>query len=221
MIFTCKAVIFDLDGVLIDSDFIYERHWKRWAKQQNVSFEHILAIHHGRPAIRTMEIVAPHLDLEHEARLFNATLASDMNVDGVVAYDGSASLLDGLPLDRWAIATSAPRAIAVARLTYLGLPLPPVCITSDDVTRGKPAPDPYVFAARGLGQDPAGCMVVEDAPAGITSAKAAGARVIAISSTNPPDALRDADAIVDRLDNLEITHRDDQLQIRCDRVIHF
>ncbi len=211
--YVCDALLFDLDGVLIDSELTYERHWQRWADRQNVPFEHIAAIHHGRPAIRTIGMVAPHLDAERESRQFNAGIVADMNRDGLRAYDGAAPLLHRLPVDRWAIATSSPRAFAVSRLRHLGLSMPKVLVTLDDVVNGKPAPDPYLQAAEGIGMAPSRCIVIEDAPAGIEAAKAAGARVIAIASTNPPEALQAADAIVPRLVDLEIRSGDAGLHV--------
>ncbi len=211
--YVCDALLFDLDGVLIDSERTYERHWQRWADRKNVPFEHIAAVHHGRPAIRTIAIVAPHLDAERESRQFNADLVADMNMDGLRAYDGAAPLLHRLPVDRWAIATSSPRAFAVSRLRHLGLSMPKVLVTLDDVVNGKPAPDPYLQAAEGIGMAPSRCIVIEDAPAGIEAAKAAGARVIAIASTNPPEALQAADAIVPRLVDLEIRSGDAGLHV--------
>lgn len=210
----CEALLFDLDGVLIDSDLIYERHWQAWAAQREVSFEHILSVHHGRPAIETMRIVAPHLDAVHEAERFNAVLAADRSMEGVRAFEGVAALLPRLPSGRWAIATSAPRRVAVPRLHHLGLPVPPVLVTTDDVARGKPAPDPYLQAAQGLGRAPARCLVIEDAPAGIAAARAAGAPVIALATTNAPEALQAADAVLPRLVDLEITCQDDHLHVR-------
>ena len=211
--YVCDAVLFDLDGVLIDSDLIYERHWQRWADAQNVSFEHIVAVHHGRPAVETIRLVAPHLDAERESKQFNATLAADRNLEGLRAYDGAEALLHSLPADRWAIATSAPRPVALSRLRHLDLPMPAVLVTADDVVNGKPAPDPYLQAAAGLGWSPAQCVVIEDAPAGIVAARAAGAQVIAVSSTNPPKALQAAAAIISRLTDLEMSTEDASLHI--------
>ena len=211
--YVCDAVLFDLDGVLIDSDPIYDRHWQRWADRQGVSFEHIAAIHHGRPAVRTIGVVAPHLDAERESRQFNADLAADVNMDGLLAYDGAEVLLHSLPPDRWAIATSAPRTFALSGLRHLDLPVPSVLVTVDDVVNGKPAPDPYLQAAAGLGRAPVRCLVIEDAPAGIEAARAAGARVIAVSSTNPPEALQAADVIVPRLTDLEMKAGDDGVHV--------
>ncbi len=211
--YVCDAVIFDLDGVLIDSDPIYERHWQRWADQHDVSFERIVAIHHGRPAVVTMRAVAPHLDAEQEAKAFNAVLAQDMDMTGLLAYDGAEALLHSLPSDRWAIATSAPRSIAASRLRHVGLPVPSVLVTVDDVEHGKPAPDPYLLAARGLGKDAPRCLVLEDAPAGIAAARAAGAYVIGVAATNPPDALQAADAVVARLTEVAMRIEDGALHV--------
>ena len=136
-----------------------------------------------------------------------------MTMDGLLAYDGAEALLRSLPSDRWAIATSAPRAFALAGLRYLNLPMPKVLVTVDDVIDGKPAPDPYLQAAAGLGRAPARCLVIEDAPAGIEAARAAGARVIAVSSTNPLEALRAADAVVSRLTDLEMSAGDGGVRV--------
>ena len=212
--YVCDAVLFDLDGVLIDSDPIYDRHWQRWADRHGVPFEHIAAIHHGRPAVRTIGVVAPHLDAERESRRFNKDLEADLNMDGMLAYEGAAALLRSLPPDRWAIATSAPRPFALAALDYLGLPMPSVLVTVNDVAHGKPAPDPYLQAAAGIDRPPARCLVIEDAPAGIEAARAAGAYVIAVASTNPPDALHAADTVVPRLTDLEMIVENAGLRVR-------
>lgn len=200
-----EGIIFDMDGVLIDSDIVYERHWEAWAKARKVDLEEILAIHHGRPALETMKIVAPHLDALAESRSFNEILGADTNMEGVVAFDGVLDVLDALPENRWAIATSAPRVMALPKLRYLGIPLPATLVTVDDVEQGKPAPDPYLMAAKGIGIDPKSCLVIEDAPAGILAGKAAGARVIAVASTNKFEALSGADFVVERFSDLEFT----------------
>lgn len=200
--FRCQAVLFDLDGVLIDAELIYQRHWKNWAELHDVSFEQILAIHHGKPAIRTMEIVAPHLDAAAESKQFNQRLEEDLDMHGTVAYPGVETTLRALPHNRWAIATSAPGIIARSRLEYLGLPIPPVLITPGDVLQGKPAPDPYLAAAAGIGISATDCLVIEDSPTGIESARAAGAKVLALTTTHAPDALRKADAICPQFSDL-------------------
>ena len=199
----CDAIIFDMDGVLVDSEALNEKHWKLWAEEKDISLEEIMAIHHGMPAVQTISTVAPHLDAAVEARWFEKNLSEDM--DGLLAFEGVKAMLGSLPDNAWAIGTSAPRIIAFNRLNYLGLPIPSIVVTIDDVERGKPAPDPYIKAARGLGKTPDQCIVIEDAPVGIQAAKAAGAKVLAIPSTNPISALQDADGLVPRFADLRVT----------------
>jgi sugar-phosphatase len=180
--------------VLIDSNPISERHWQAWAERHGLPYDEIAYIHHGRPTVETMRRVAPHLDVAKEARLKETAEARD--TDGLTVYPGVEALLSQLPYDRWAIATSGTRQTATFRLRYVGLPQPTVLVTADDVQRGKPAPDPYLLAAERLGFAPCDCLVVEDAPAGVEAAKAAGARIVAVTTTNPASALSQADAIV-------------------------
>lgn len=209
----CQAILFDLDGVLIDAESIYRRHWKRWADQHQVSFERILEVHHGRPARRTMEIVAPHLDTGFESKRFNRNLEEDTNMEGTVAYLGVEEVLGNLPSKRWAIATSAPRRIAFARLEYLGLPIPTILVAPEDVAQGKPAPDPYLKAAEGLGFAASDCLVIEDAPAGIAGAQAAGTQVLALTTTHDREALQTAKSICSRFKDLVFAVDDEGLSV--------
>jgi mannitol-1-/sugar-/sorbitol-6-phosphatase len=198
----CQGIIFDLDGVLIDSEVVSNRHWKRWAELNQVSFDHIAAIHHGLPPVRTVAAVAPHLDAAAESKVFEEWAAHDM--DDLRAYDGVHGLLAGLPAGRWGIATSSFRTLTLSRLTFLGLPVPEALVTVNDVKNGKPAPDPYLLAAEKLGLSPADCIVIEDAPAGIRAAKTAGARVIAVTSTNEVESLSEADYVVGAIRDITI-----------------
>lgn len=214
MAFTCTAIIFDLDGVLVDSNAISERHWEQWAAEHGIPYDAIASSHHGRPTVEIIRDVAPHLDAEAEAQKKEGPEA--MDTDGLVAFDGAAALIDGLPDGQWTIATSGRRRTATTRLAHTGLPQPDALVTADDVTQGKPAPDPYRLAAERLGTDPSECIVFEDAPAGVASAHRAGARVIAIASTNPPDALAAADAVVDRLAEVTIASTGNgTLRVQC------
>lgn len=207
--FGCEAVIFDMDGILVDSEVLNEKHWKLWAEDKEVSLEYIMSIHHGVPAVQTIATVAPHLNAEVEAKWFEQNLSTDM--DGLLAFDGVERMLKRLPENTWAIGTSAPRIIAFNRMKYLGLPIPTVVVTIDDVKEGKPAPDPYLKAARDLGKKPEQCVVIEDAPAGIKAAKTAGARVLAIPTTNKESALQEADGIVSRFADLQIESKGERL----------
>ncbi len=208
---TCDAIIFDLDGVLVDSNGIAERHLRAWTERHKVPFDRIATIHHGRTTVETIRLVAPHLNAEVEAGLLEGAEAVDTS--GLVAFAGAAQLLAGLPRGRWAIATSGTRRTATIRLAHVGLVAPDVLVTADDVATGKPSPEPYLLAAKRLGVEPTRCIVVEDAPAGVASARAAGARVVGVTSTNSAVALAGADTIVARLADLSIVAIDGVLVI--------
>lgn len=203
MDFFCQAIIFDVDGVLINSDPVAERHWRAWAERHGVDYGAIARIHHGRPTVETIRQVAPQLDAAQEAHQKESAEADD--TDGLMFYPGAPELLAKLPRDRWGVATSGTRRTVSLRFPHLGLPEPSVMVTADDVQQGKPAPDPYLLTAERLGVAPADCLVIEDAPAGVESAKAAGARVIAVTTTNRVEDLGLADAIAASLAAIEVS----------------
>jgi mannitol-1-/sugar-/sorbitol-6-phosphatase len=205
LLFSCDAVLFDFDGVLIDSTGNILRHWKVWADRHSIDMDEINRAIHGMRAIETMRIVAPHLDHEKEARLFMENELNDF--EGITAYEGAIKLLSSLPEDSWAVVTSARKELVQRRMSKTGLPVPRVLIAADDVNEGKPSPEPYLTGARKIGVPPETCIVIEDAPAGIEAGKKAGMRVIAIASTHSRDDLQKtgADCIVDRLADLRIT----------------
>jgi len=211
-------LIFDLDGVLVDSNQIAERHWQSWAKRRGISFEKNVHTHHGRPTVQTMREVAPHLNAVAEAALKENAEADDTN--GLVAFPGAHRIVSALPEDRWAIVTSGTRRTATTRLTHTVLPRPLCLITADDVINGKPDPEPYRKAISQLGFLPGSCLVLEDAPAGVKSARAAGARVIGISSTNPPSVLADANCIVSCLDEILVDFVDDRIAVRIRSLVN-
>jgi sugar-phosphatase len=209
----CRAILFDLDGVLIDSTSCVERHWNTWARKHGLDVDHILRIAHGVRNIDTMRLIVPHLDVEEEARQF----AADEVVDtaGVVPVDGASTVLATLAGAAWAVVTSCGADLARARMDATHLPPPPVLITGTDVARGKPEPDPYLLAARQLGVRSEDCVVVEDAPAGIQAGKKAGMRVIGVAFTYGREDLlaEGADVAVDRLSSLKIRHTHGTLSI--------
>jgi len=184
----CDAVLFDMDGTLVDSTIVVERQWRRWAARHELDPEPILAVAHGRRTLDTFLDVAPHLATEEEAARFEAEEAEDR--EGVVAVPGAALILAGLPPDRWAVVTSANRGLAEDRLRSVGLPVPAVLVSADDVSRGKPDPEGYLTAARLLAVRPERCLVVEDTPAGAEAGRAAQMSVIAVTTTYPAEALR-------------------------------
>jgi sugar-phosphatase len=189
--FECRAVLFDLDGVLVDSTGYIEQQWRRWAITKGLSPEPFLRVCHGRRALETIKLAAPHLDAAAEVAAFLPENGSDL--DSLQPIEGAARLLRLLPEGSWAVATSGTRAAASARLRSVGLPSPSVLICAEDVMHGKPSPDVYVMAAAGLSVKPTECLVVEDAPAGIQAARAAGMRVIALTTTHAAAELK-ADA---------------------------
>jgi len=198
----CDAVIFDLDGVLVDSTAAIERHWRQWAAGHGLDPEEIMRVAHGMRTVETIRVVAPHLDAEEEAAYFEASEAAD--TDGLVEIDGAVRLTQALPEDSWAVATSGSRDIAMTRLTHVGLPVPTVLVTADDVKRGKPDPEVYLLAAERLGVAPERCIVVEDSPAGIEAALAAGMRVVAVATTHAQEELERADVLAMRLSDIKV-----------------
>lgn len=184
----CGAVLFDLDGVLMDSRVCVERHWTRWANRHGIDVALVLAEAHGRRTTDTLLAVAPSLDIAAEARLLEE--AETVDFDGVTTLPGAAPLLEALPPGSWGVVTSGTRALATGRLAHGGLPIPERLITADDVERGKPDPQPYLAGAAALGVDPAQCLVVEDAVAGLRAGRAAGCRgLVAVLGTTARDEL--------------------------------
>src|SRR4051812_30737991 len=180
--FECRAVVFDLDGVLVDSTAYVERQWRRWAIAKGFSPEPFLRVCHGRRAIETIQLAAPHLDAAAEVAAFVPD--EDSAVEALQPIKGAAQLLQALPVGSWAVATSGTRAGAMERLRNAGLPVPAVLVCAEDVLHGKPSPDVYLLAAASLGVSPGECVVIEDAPAGIQAARAAGMRVVALTTTH-------------------------------------
>lgn len=199
--FECEALLFDLDGVLIDSTSCVIRHWEEWARQHGLDVTAVMQIAYGLRTVETIHLIAPHLDAEKEAERFTAVELVD--TDGVVAIEGALPLLVGLPGDVWAIVTSGSRELATARLRRAGLPIPQTLVSGDEVRQGKPAPEPYLLGAKRLCKAVENCLVIEDAPAGIEAARAAGMRVIGITTTHSQEDLRGS-VVVDRLSALHI-----------------
>lgn len=201
--FLCSAILFDLDGVLVDSTASVDRQWRAWAREQGVDEEKVVAVAHG---VRTLEVireVAPHLDAEAEVRRLERREADDQ--EGVAVMPGAAELVNAIPRGRWGVVTSGTRDLAAARLRWAGIPVPKVMITADDVVNGKPDPEPYLKGAQRLGFAPQECLVVEDAPAGIQSAHAGGMKVIGLASTFAPAKLAEADAVARKLGGILVT----------------
>ena len=188
----CSALLFDMDGVLIDSTPAVARVWRNWAVDHGFNPEEVVARAHGRPSIATIREYLPDADHEVENRIVERCEMEDL--EGVVPLPGAQELLAALPANRWTIVTSCTRALAEVRLRAASLPTPKSLITATDVVNGKPHPEPYLKAATILGFSATECVVVEDAPAGIRAGKAAGARVIGFPTTSEQLQLKGAGA---------------------------
>ncbi len=188
----CAALLFDLDGVLINSTPAVTRVWRRWAIEHRFDPDEVVARAHGRPSLTTVREYLPNADHEKENREVERREIEDL--EGVVPLPGAVELLRGLPENRWTIVTSCTRPLAEVRIKAAGLPLPARFITSQDIANGKPHPEPYLKAALMLGFSISDCVVFEDVPAGIQSGKTAGAKVVAFTTTTVEPSLRQAGA---------------------------
>jgi len=201
--FVCSGILFDLDGVLVDSTRSVDRQWRIWAREQGINDEKVIAIAHGVRTVEVIRMVAPHLDAEAEVRKLESREADDR--DGVAVMPGAVELVRSIPAGRWGVVTSGTRHLAQARLRLAGIPVPNTLVTADDVVNGKPHPEPYLKGAEMLGVSAADCLVVEDAPAGIRAAHAAGMKAIGLTSTFSGESLRAADAVIGQLAEIQIS----------------
>jgi sugar-phosphatase len=196
-----RAILFDLDGVLVDSRLAVEAVWRKWAAPRGLDPEPFIRIAPGRRTSETLRLVAPQLDAAREVAVLDAM--EEAETHGLTAVAGAVDLLEALGPEQWAIVTSGSPAVASLRLAAGGLSQPRVFVTGDRVRRGKPDPEGYRLAARLLGLPPAGCLVIEDSPPGVAAGRAARMRVIGLATTHEPAALREADFRIERLSVLE------------------
>jgi mannitol-1-/sugar-/sorbitol-6-phosphatase len=180
------AILFDMDGTLIDSREAVARTWRHWAARHGIDYAALLSAAHGRRTRDTVRLFCPD-GVDADAEALELERREEVDAQGIIAINGAAMLLSMLPSDRWAIVTSAGRQLASHRLAAAGLPLPKVLVTAESVQRGKPDPEGYRLAATLLGVDVKRCLVFEDAKAGIAAGRAAGATVWAITDAQPYD----------------------------------
>lgn len=208
---TFSALLFDMDGTLINSIAAAERVWGAWALKHGLDPVSFLPTIHGR---RVSETIAAQkligVDVAVEAAWITARELED--VEGIVPITGAVPFLKSLPADKVAIVTSAPRALALRRLVAAGLTPPAVIVASEDVERGKPAPDPFLLAARRLGVAIADCLVVEDAPVGIAAAEASGASLLIMTETHH-SPMKTAHATIASYDTVSVAAVADRLRI--------
>jgi len=186
--------------VLVDSAAVVEGVWIDWARRRGIDPAGLFPGVHGRRTIETVRELAPSLDAGAEAAELEA--AEEERVGETLPRPGALELLETLHADRWAVVTSGHRTLAEGRLRGAGLPLPARLVSADDVSRGKPDPEPYLRGALLLGLDPDQCLAVEDSPAGVSAARAAGMPVFAVLSTNTASDLDHADRILGSLADL-------------------
>jgi mannitol-1-/sugar-/sorbitol-6-phosphatase len=209
----CKAVLFDLDGVLIDSTRAVARVWHRWAVEHGFDPEEVIARAHGRPSLATVREYLPDADYVAENREVERREMED--IEGVVLLPGSAQLLSELPPNRWTIVTSCTRPLAETRLRAAGLPIPERMVTSNDIKNGKPHPEPYLKGASVLGYSAGDCVVFEDVPAGIRAGKATGATVIAFRTTlrDPELLAAGADWLLNNCSDISVAKKSPNLTL--------
>jgi sugar-phosphatase len=198
----CAAILFDLDGVLVDSAACIEGTWRRWALRHQFDPAQVIALAHGRRATETLQLVAPHLQPEIELA---ALAAGEFSArDGILEIEGAREILQQLPAGTWGIVTSGIREAATFRLRHTRLPVPEVLVCADDIQHGKPDPEGYLTAARRLGVSPNSCVVIEDAPAGLEAAREAGMRSVGVTGTYSREALAMADYTIPRLTSMHV-----------------
>ncbi len=208
---THAAWLFDMDGTILSSIVAAERVWSAWARAHGVDVAAFLPTLHGRRAVDTIaRLGLPGVDPVAEAAVIEAREIED--VAGIEPIAGAPRFLAALPADRWAIVTSAPRALALRRLAAAGLPVPAVMVVAEDVARGKPAPDCFLLAARRLGVAIGDCLVFEDTHAGLEAAEAAGADAVVVTATHA-HAMATAHPSVRDYDGLVAEHADTRLRL--------
>lgn len=207
-----RGVLLDMDGVLVRSEGSIERAWTAWARRHGMPPAETIHAAHGRKSIDTVRALRPELDAEIENAFIENLEVNDN--EGLVSLPGVKELLKILPAERWTVVTGASRRLAVARLTAGHLPIPSRMITGDDVAAGKPDPSAYEKGAALLGFPPEECLAVEDAPAGVASAKVAGCKALAVAGRKEWPTLAAADYLIESLAGIRVDLQDDRIRLR-------
>lgn len=215
MRFSVQAVLFDIDGTLVDSTGAVVRTWQAWAARRGLDLQQILEVCHGRRSEDTISLFLPADQVAAATAEMEELELADFH--DVIALPGAATLLTDLPATRWAAVTSGSQTLMRARLTAVGLPVPTVLVAAEDVRAGKPDPEGYLKAAAALGWDIGRCLVVEDAPAGISAGRAAGALTLAVATSHDAAQLTAADAVVADLTACSVEATGDGLVVSVKR----
>lgn len=209
---TCKAVLFDMDGILISSIGSVERSWSKWARMRGIDPAYALSVIHGRRTIDSVRALRPDLDAEAETRIIEDLEIEDK--EGLVVLPGVCDLIGRLPRDRWTVVTSATDRLARERLAAARVPVPNNIVSAESVHEGKPSPAPYLAGAELLGILPAECVVFEDSASGVAAGHAAGCTVIATTFSHPLDRLDRADYLVSDLTGMEVRVSGAKIELR-------
>jgi len=208
----CQGVLFDMDGILISSLGSVERSWTKWAQMRGVDPAYAIRIAHGCRAIETLAKLRPDLDSEAELKIIEDIEIEDN--EGLSVLPGVLQLLRALPRDRWTVVTSATERLARVRLATGGIPVPEQVVTANQVTRGKPHPEPFRAGAALLGFKPEECVVFEDSSSGAQAGRAAGCTVVATTFSHPIESLDAAHYLVKDVTGVTVEREGDGLVLR-------
>ena len=211
-----RGILFDMDGVLVSSIGSVERSWTKWAEIHGVDPALAIKTAHGRRAIETVRFLRPDLNDEEELRHLENMEVQDN--EGVEILEGVLPILQALPVNRWAVVTSATKRLALSRMRHGGIPLPKWVVTADEVSKGKPDPEPYLVGARLLGLKPEECLVIEDAASGATAGHAAGCEVLATLFSHSIESLSAADWVVPSLTDVQVAVAADWIEVEFEPV---
>jgi len=206
---SCKAILFDMDGILISSIGSVERSWTRWAILRGVDPALARVTAHGRRAVEAIAKLRPDLDCNAELKVIENLEIADN--EGLTILPGVLELLAALPANRWTVVTSATERLTRIRLALGGIPVPEELVTADQVTRGKPHPEPFLAGAALLGVAPTDCLVLEDSSSGAESGRAAGCTVVATTFSHPAESLNAAHYLVRDLTGILVECLGDQI----------
>jgi mannitol-1-/sugar-/sorbitol-6-phosphatase len=201
-----------MDGILISSLGSVERSWAAWAKMRGLEPGAALSVAHGRRAIETVALLRPDLDSEAELKVIEDLEIADN--EGLRVLPGVLELLAALPAERWTVVTSATERLARVRMAAGGIPAPERLVTANQVTRGKPHPEPFLAGAALLGFQPEVCVVFEDSSSGAQAGRAAGCTVIATTFSHPVERLDAAHYLVNDLTSVKVESTSGGLELR-------